>query len=60
MTIYNPRMALATQHGLWFEDFEVGLAGVSASRTVTEADLVNFAGLSGDYNDIHTDAEAAK
>jgi acyl dehydratase len=53
-------MALATQQGLWFEDFEIGLSGVSASRTMTEADIVNFAGLSGDFNDIHVDAEAAK
>ncbi len=57
---YNFKMALATQHGLWFEDYEVGLAGVSVARTVTEADIVAFAGLSGDFNDIHIDAEAAK
>lgn len=28
----------------------------TAARTVTEADIVTFAGLSGDYNQIHTDA----
>lgn len=33
---------------------------VSAGRTVTEADMVAFAGLSGDFNVIHTDAEFAK
>lgn len=33
---------------------------VSPGRTVTEADIVLFAGLSGDYNIIHTDAEFMK
>ena len=42
------------------EDFAVGQVMQTAARTVTEADLVAFAGLSGDYNAIHTDAEYAK
>jgi acyl dehydratase len=42
---------------MWFEEFEVGQSIQSAGRTVTESDIVNFAGLSGDYNRIHTDAE---
>ena len=46
--------------GMYFEDFEVGLEIETAARTITEADIVNFAGLSGDFNFIHTDAEAAK
>lgn len=46
--------------GLWYEEFEVGYSIVSAGRTVTEADVVQFAALSGDYNQIHTDAEFAK
>ncbi|WP_117237812.1 MaoC family dehydratase [Thermus sediminis] len=46
--------------GMYFEDFEVGQRFVTAGRTVTEADIVNFAGVSGDYNPIHTDAEHAK
>src|SRR5215510_4236797 len=41
--------------GLHFEDFEVGRAFHSASRTITEADIVNFAGVSGDFNPLHTD-----
>jgi len=45
------------QRGMWFEEFEVGQSIQSAGRTVTESDIVNFAGLSGDYNRIHTDAE---
>ncbi len=45
---------------LYFEDFQVGERFTTPARTVTEADLVNFAGVSGDYNPIHTDAEFAK
>ena len=41
--------------GLWFEDFELGRVIESARRTVTEADIVAFAGLSGDFNPLHTD-----
>jgi acyl dehydratase len=41
------------------EDFKPGLVMESPARTVTEADVVSFAGLSGDYNPIHTDAEFA-
>src|SRR5215470_6392732 len=44
----------------FFEDIEVGEEYVSPGRTVTEADIVIFAGLSGDYNVLHTDAEFMK
>lgn len=44
---------------LYWEDLEVGLREVGPGRTVSEADLVTFAGLSGDYNQIHMDAEFA-
>jgi acyl dehydratase len=43
-----------------FEEFEVGLEIETAARTITETDIVNFAGLSGDFNFIHTNADAAK
>jgi len=43
-----------------FEDFEIGTEWESPGRTVTEADIVLFAGLSGDYNQLHTNAEYAK
>jgi acyl dehydratase len=46
--------------GVYFEDLEVGREETSPGRTVTEADIVNFAGLSGDFSIIHTDAEFAK
>ncbi|HEX2437277.1 MAG TPA: MaoC/PaaZ C-terminal domain-containing protein [Methylomirabilota bacterium] len=44
----------------WFEEIEVGEEYESPGRTVTEADIVIFAGLSGDYNILHTDAEHMK
>ncbi len=50
---------LSAQRGLYFEEFEVGDRVISNGRTVTEADIVNFAGLSGDFNQIHTNAEFA-
>jgi acyl dehydratase len=40
-----------------FEDIETGVDYLSPGRTVTEADVVTFAGLSGDYNELHTNAE---
>ena len=46
--------------GLYFEEFEIGMTIVSAGRTITESDIVMFAGLSGDFNQIHTDAEYSK
>jgi acyl dehydratase len=46
--------------GKYFEDWEIGKALESASRTITETDIVIFAGLSGDYNPLHTDEEFAK
>ncbi len=46
--------------GSYFEEFEIGDTVESASRTITETDIVLFAGLSGDYNQLHTDAEFAK
>ena len=46
--------------GLFLEEFEVGKEYFSPARTVTEADVTNFAGLSGDFNPLHTDEEFAK
>ncbi len=41
--------------GLYFEEFQPAQKIITAGRTVTEADVVNFAGLSGDYNQMHVD-----
>jgi 3-hydroxybutyryl-CoA dehydratase len=51
---------IAIQRGLYFEEFNVGDTVTSAARTITEADIVGFAALSGDWNAIHVDAEYAK
>jgi acyl dehydratase len=50
---YKPR-------GLTFDQFGVGDVFVCQARTVTEADTVNFAGVSGDFNPLHTDEEFGK
>jgi acyl dehydratase len=44
----------------FFEDFDSGDEFITPGRTVTEADVMLFAGLTGDYNRIHTDAEYMK
>ena len=46
--------------GHYFEDFEVGMEFVSPARTVTQTDIVNFACLSGDFNEVHTNFEYCK
>jgi acyl dehydratase len=45
--------------GLTFDEFSVGQRFVTAARTINEADVVLFAGLSGDFNPLHTDAVSA-
>lgn len=50
---YHPR-------GKYFEEFIPGVEIITAGRTVTEADIVNFAALTGDTNPMHTDAEYAR
>jgi acyl dehydratase len=52
-------MAFTASH-LYFDDVAVGQEWESQGRTVTETDIVNFAGLSGDFNPIHVDHEFAK
>ena len=44
----------------YYEDFEVGNVEVTRARTITEADIVNFAAFSGDWYPLHTDIEYAK
>src|SRR5262245_8890208 len=46
--------------GFFFEDLAIGQEFPSPGRTVTAADIVIFAGLSGGYNVLHTDAEHMK
>jgi oxepin-CoA hydrolase / 3-oxo-5,6-dehydrosuberyl-CoA semialdehyde dehydrogenase len=44
----------------YFDELEVGMSLVTARRTVTEADIVNFAGISGDFFYAHMDDLAAR
>ena len=46
--------------GRFFEEFSIGEQFTTRARTVTEADIVTFAGLSGDFNPLHTDKEFAR
>ena len=45
---------------MYFEDFEIGHVSRTRGRTVTEADVVNFAGVSGDFVELHVNEEFAK
>jgi len=45
---------------LYFEDYVVDAVMISRGRTITEADIVNFAGLSGDFVELHMNEEYAK
>ena len=47
----------AAPSGLYYEDFAEGERWRSRGRTVTEADVAQFAGLSWDYTPLHTDEE---
>ena len=44
----------------YFDEFSIGDVFVTASRTITEADVVMFAGLTGDYTEIHTSRQFAE
>lgn len=51
--------ALSASEGLYLEDLEVGLSA-SYAKTVTEADIVLFAGVSGDTNPVHLNQDYAE
>lgn len=50
----------AKPRGMFFEDFEVGMMIRTPARTVTGTDIVNFACLTGDFNEVHTNYEYAR
>jgi len=52
-------MSFSSEHK-YFDDVSVGDAWESPGRTITEADIVNFAGVSGDFSPIHVDHEFCK
>ena len=43
--------------GLYWEEWNIGAEFVTSARTITETDIINFAGISGDYNPLHIDEE---
>src|SRR3982074_3017243 len=45
---------------LYFEDFVLQSTSTSRSRTITETDIVNFAGLSGDFVELHMSEDYAQ
>lgn len=51
---------MATARGLTFDQFKIETSFHSEGRTVTEADVMAFAGLSGDFNPLHINAEFGK
>jgi 3-hydroxybutyryl-CoA dehydratase len=50
---------IAVRRGLYFEDYQVGDKVTTRGRTITEADIVAFSALSGDWNPIHSNADYA-
>ncbi len=48
------------QRGLYFEDFEMDKVIQTQGRTITQADIVNFAGFTGDYSELHVNEEYSK
>jgi len=45
---------------IYFDDIQLGEKYVSRGRTITEADIVGFAGLTGDWYELHVNKEVAK
>lgn len=54
------REIISTDHSLYYEDLAVGQVYRSSSRTLSEADLTMFSMFSGDWNQVHSDAEYSK
>ncbi|MGO1543217.1 MAG: MaoC/PaaZ C-terminal domain-containing protein [Gulosibacter sp.] len=50
----------STDRGLYLDDFFVGQHWITPRRTITDAEVTIFAGISGDFNPLHTDEEYAK
>jgi acyl dehydratase len=53
-------LSIRRPRGRYFEDFEIGKKIGSLARTITQTNIVNFACLSGDFNEVHTNFEYCK
>lgn len=53
-------MTAKTIRGRYFEEFEIGAEFTTPARTITQTDIINFACLSGDFNEVHTNFEYCK
>src|SRR5258708_16821161 len=47
----------SSRRGLYWEDFEIGKVFTTPARTITSTDIVKFACLTGDFNEVHTNWE---
>jgi acyl dehydratase len=56
----TPAAPAIGKNARYYEDLNPGDSWVSPRRTITEADIMMFAALTGDHNPIHTDEEFAK
>lgn len=56
----SPSLATISDHRYYWEDLPVGFSYETAARTITEADIVAFATLTGDFNRSHTNEPAAR
>lgn len=50
----------SASRGRYWEDWQLGQTVVTPARTITSTDIVNFACLSGDFNEVHTNFEYCK
>ncbi|MQA82086.1 MAG: acyl dehydratase [Streptosporangiales bacterium] len=57
---FNEELGLYQNHGRYFEDFEVGDRFRTASKTLYEADIVNFIGVAGIHEELYTNVEYAE
>src|SRR3546814_5212872 len=56
----STRPATLVPYTTLFLSFEVGMTLTTPARTVTSTDIVNFACLTGDFNEVHCNYEYAK
>ena len=58
-TLNVPSMDFRMDSPLYFDEIQVGAVWVSPRRTITEADVIQFATMTGDFNPLHVDYDFA-